>query len=76
MQNQQPKQIISHQEFAGACDLLRKAHELAGTNPSDRTVSQYRAVLDAVGELIRQDLGVQTVRVSATAKLDNVQMAM
>lgn len=56
---------INAEQFAGACDLLRTCHDLSGTNPQDRTVAQYRAVLDAIGELIRQDLGVNVVQVVA-----------
>lgn len=64
---------INAEQFAGACDLLRTCHDLSGTNPQDRTVAQYRAVLDAIGELIRQDLGVSVVQVVAVARHGNQQ---
>lgn len=69
------KQPVTAEQFTGACVLLKTAHDLAGTEPTDRTVAQYRAVLDAVGELIRQDLGVNVVQVVAvgTTASGNVQ---
>lgn len=67
------KTHITAEQFAGACDLLRTCHDLAGTNPQDRTVAQYRAVMDAVGEMIRQDLGASVVQIAAVAKTGNVQ---
>lgn len=64
---------INAEQSAGACDLLRTCHDLSGTNPQDRTVAQYRAVLDAIGELIRQDLGASVVQVVAVAHHGNQQ---